>query len=267
MDLDVVIVSWNTARLLANCLRSLPAGAVGLNLQVVVVDNASTDGSAELVMREFPRARLIRNMENVGFARANNQGLRVTAGRYALLLNSDTIVKPGALTSLVKFMETHPAVGACSPRLLRPDGAPQPYAFGGDPTLRYLLRRAANQVFLHRYLHDWGCSALQIVDWVSGACLLARREALDQAGLLDESIFMYFEDNDLCLRLRRAGWKICYYPKAEVIHLGGGSVRQNPSARAAYARSLKYFYGKHYSKLAQWGLRLLLPVFMSIRRP
>ena len=265
-QLSVVIVHENTVGLLRNCLKSVVA-ETGLALEIIVVDNASTDGSADLVAHEFPRARLIRNSENVGFARANNQGLRASSGRYALLLNSDTVVRPGALASLVKFMETHPAVGACSPRLVRPDGTPQPYAFGEDPTLRYLLQRATNQVFFHRYLHNWGCSALQVVDWVSGACLLARREAIDQVGLLDENFFMYLEDNDWCLRLRRAGWKICYYPKAEVIHLGGQSLQQKPSARAAYARSLKYFYAKHYSRPAQWALRLLLPVYMRIRRP
>ncbi len=267
MNLSIVIVSWNTAPLLADCLRSLPAGADGQAAETIVVDNASADGSADLVAREFPQVRLIRNSENLGFGRANNQGLRASAGRYALLLNSDTVVKPGALSALVQYMDSNPAVGACSPRLVRPDGTPQPYAFGHDPTLTYLLRRAVNQLLFRRYLHDWAVSAVQEVDWVSGACLLARREAADRVGLLDENIFMYFEDNDWCLRLRQAGWKICYYPEAEVMHLGGQSLRQNPAAQAAYAGSLRYFYAKHYSRPAQWALRLLLPVYIRIRRP
>ena len=265
-SLAIIIVSWNTAELLANCLRSLPAGTTGLNTTVIVVDNASTDGSAERVAAEFPHVQLIRNTANAGFARANNQGLRASPGAYAVLLNSDTVVKPGALTALVQFMEAHLAVGACSPRLVRPDGTPQPYAFGGDPTLPYLLRRALNQVLFHRYLHDWASPAVQEVDWVSGACLLARRAAFDQAGLLDENIFMYFEDNEWCLRLRQAGWKICYDPEAEIIHVGGQSLRQNPAAQAAYARSLQYFYARHYAKPAQWALRLLLPLYARMRR-
>jgi N-acetylglucosaminyl-diphospho-decaprenol L-rhamnosyltransferase len=265
VDLSIIIVNWNTASLLHACLASL-ATAPGLAPEIIVVDNASTDGSADSVARDFPHVRLICNTENAGFGRANNQGLRACAGRYALLLNSDTTVKPGALAALVKFMDGHPAAGACSPRLLRPNGIPQPYAFGGDPTLPYLLRRAVNQVIFHRYLHEWASPAVQEVDWVSGACLLARREAIAQAGLLDEAIFMYFEDNDWCLRLRQAGWKIYYYPEAEIIHVGGQSLRQNPSAQAAYARSLKYFYAKHYSKPAQWALRLLLPLYARVRR-
>jgi N-acetylglucosaminyl-diphospho-decaprenol L-rhamnosyltransferase len=264
--LSIVVSSWNVAPLLANCLRSIPAGAEGLAYQIIVIDNASSDGSAEMVARDFPAVQLIRNTENLGFGKANNQGIRAGQGRYAVLLNSDTIVPAGSLTELARFMDQHPDAGACGPRLLRPDGTPQPYAFGGDPTLGYLLARGLKQLFFHRPLQDWATDAIQEVDWVSGACLVVRRQVIDQAGLLDENMFMYFEDNDWCLRIRRAGWKIYYYPLAEIVHLGGQSLKQNPAARHVYYRSLTYFYAKHYGLLARLLLRVgLLPYRLLVR--
>ncbi|MBN1888229.1 MAG: glycosyltransferase family 2 protein [Thermoflexales bacterium] len=267
MTLAIVILSWNTAPLLADCLRSIPAGAEGIDYQLIVVDNGSSDGSADMVARDFADARLIRNADNMGFTRANNQGIRASgAARYILLLNSDTLVRPGALHALVHFMDEHPQAGAVSPRLLRPDGSPQPYAFGGDPTPGYLLMRGLKQLVLHRYLHDWATGSVQEVDWVSGACLMVRREALEQAGLLDEAIFMYFEDNDWCLRIRQAGWKVYYNPQVEIVHIGGQSLKKNPRAQAAYYKSLSYFYAKHYSRPAQWALRLMLPFYKWANR-
>ncbi len=256
--LSIVIVNWNTSDLLNRCLASLLRCPQRCSFEVIVVDNASSDGSSEMVMREFPMVRLIQNTTNLGFARANNQGIQASQGRYVLLLNSDTVVPEGTLASLASFMDQHPDAGACGPRLLRPDGTPQPYAFGGDPTLGYLLARGLKQLLLHRYLHDWATDTVQKVDWVSGACLLVRRQAIEQVGLLDENIFMYFEDNDWCLRMRKAGWKVYYNPRVEVIHIGGQSLAKNPSAQRSYYRSLEYFYAKHYGLLAGWLLRVAL---------
>jgi N-acetylglucosaminyl-diphospho-decaprenol L-rhamnosyltransferase len=256
--LSIVITSWNTSDLLKRCLASLLRCPQRCYFEVIVTDNASTDGSSEMVMREFPTVRLIQNMANLGFARANNRGIQASRGRYILLLNSDTVVPEGALARLTSFMDQHPDVGASGPRLLRPDGAPQPYSFGGDPTLRYLLARDLKQALFHRHLHDWGTDIVQEVDWVSGACLLVRRQAIEQVGLLDENIFMYFEDTDWCLRMRRAGWKVYYNPGVEVIHIGGQSLAKNPSAQRSYYRSLEYFYAKHYGLLPRLLLRVAL---------
>src|SRR5262245_55045471 len=195
----VLVVSWNTRELLRDCLRSLEPGDHP-EWDVLVVDNASTDGSAALVRSEFPAVRLVENADNVGYARANNQGLRTSAAPYALLLNSDTRARPEAVRALVAYLEAHPEVGAVSPRLLDADGSPQAFAFGADPTPGYLVRRGLARLVAHRPLHDWGTARTQSVDWVSGACLLVRRAAIEQAGLLDEGFFMYFEDNDWCLR-------------------------------------------------------------------
>jgi N-acetylglucosaminyl-diphospho-decaprenol L-rhamnosyltransferase len=265
MSLAIVIVSWNVAPLLVDCLRSIPAGAGEMDHHVMVVDNGSTDESAEIVARQFPRVQLIRNSQNVGFTRANNQGtlesLNQAKGQdipYVLLLNCDTVVRPLALQAMVRFLDEHPDVGAVGPRQVRADGSPLPYTFGRDPTLRYLLARGLNRLLFHHPLHDWATETVQEVDWISGACLLARREAIDQVGLLDENIFMYFEDVDWCLRFRQAGWKVYYNPQVKIIHLGGQSLIKNPAAQQAYYGSLEYFYAKHYGALAQFLLRISL---------
>ncbi|MBC7236933.1 MAG: glycosyltransferase family 2 protein [Chloroflexi bacterium] len=261
-NLGIIIVSWNTAELLADCLRSIPSGLDGIEAEIIVVDNGSTDGTLDLIAHDFPQIRLLQNHTNVGFARANNQGIGAlgerNAPQYVLLLNSDTVAKSGSLRELVRFMEEHPDVGIVGPRLVRPNGKPQPYGFGHDPSLVYLINRGIKALLLKRYLHDWSTDQVQRVDWVSGACLLIRREALSQIGPLDEGFFMYFEDNDWCLRVRQAGWHVIYYPKVEVVHLGGQSLAKNPLARAAYTQSLLHFYNKHYGMLATSALRFAL---------
>ena len=279
-DLSIIIVNWNTRELLRECLAALtkdegrktkdepPSSLVlGPSSDVIVVDNASADGSVEMVRRDFPDVRLIVNESNLGFARANNRGIAASRGRYVLLLNSDTVASTDALEMLVAFMDAHPEAGVGGPRLLRPDGTAQPYAFGGDPTLSYLLRRGFNRLLRHRYLHDWDTDVIQEVDWVSGACLMARRAAIEQAGPLDEAMFMYFEDNEWCLRIRKAGWKVYYDPQAAIVHLGGQSLAKNPAARQAYSESLRYFYRKHYSRAEQLLLAALLPLYRRMIRP
>jgi len=267
VDLSVIIVTWNVRELALACLRALPealtpaptgaAQTSPLPHEIIVVDNASTDGTAGLLRSDYPHVQLLENSENLGFARANNRALALARGRYVVLLNADTEPRPGSLAAMIRFMDAHARCGAASPRLVRPDGAPQPYAFGKDPSPLYLLCRA----LAHRrgtYLHDWAVREPVQVDWVSGACLVARRETVAQVGGLDERIFMYFEDNDWCRRMRAAGWEVWYNPGAEVKHIGGASLGQNPHARAAYYESLVYFYRKHYGRLPAAILRRLV---------
>jgi hypothetical protein len=263
-DLSIIIVSWNTRELLRGCLRSLDAATGPLTHEIIVVDNASSDGSADLVKRDFPLVHLIENVSNTGFACANNQGIQASSGRCVVLLNSDTVVPQDAFARLAQFMDAHPDAGACSPRLVQLDGRPQAFAFGGDPAPGCLMRRAVNAALFHRPLHDWGTERTLEVDWVSGACLFARRQAIDQAGLLDEAMFMYFEDNDWCLRMRRCGWKIYYHPQVSITHLGGQSLKQNPDAQRAYYESLRTFYRKHYGWLARAWLKVFLPIYASL---
>lgn len=275
IDLSIIIVTWNVRDLARACLQALPAAlapapeagatravvgathASPMQHEIIVVDNASTDGTAEMLRRDYPGVQLLCNEENLGFARANNRGLAQARGRYVVLLNADTEPRPGSLAAMIRFMDAHARCGAASPRLVRPDGTAQPYAFGKDPSPLYLMRRG----LAHRrsaYLHDWAVSEPVQVDWVSGACLVARREAIARVGGLDERIFMYFEDNDWCRRMRRAGWEVWYDPGAEVMHIGGASLGQNPHARAAYYESLVYFYRKHYGRLPAALLRRLV---------
>jgi hypothetical protein len=266
--LSIIIVNWNTVDLLRDCLRTLAASELRDGCDVIVVDNHSHDGSPEMVQREFSHVRLIANQHNPGFAYANNQGIAASQSRYVLLLNSDTRMPTGTLAALLAFMEQTPRAGVCSPRLQHPDGAPQAFAFGADPTPAYLLRRGLWRLLFNRGLHDWATPRTLAVDWVSGACMLVRRAAIGQAGLMDDAMFMYFEDTDWCLRIRQQGWQVYYYPRVAVIHLGGQSLAQNPAARAAYYHSLRSFYAKHYSWLAQrWlaGALWLYRVLVALR--
>ena len=243
-DLSIIIVNWNTRELLAGCLESVAgsrlkvegrgAEPVTSNLQpstveVIVVDNASSDGSAAMVRERFPWARLIENAENVGFAAANNQGIRQAAGRFVVLLNSDTEVREGALDALVHFMDAHPRAGAVGARLLNADGTLQPSCHPMLTPGREFWRL----MFLDRLLpratypmQRWKITQPRRVEVIMGACLLLRREALDQVGPLDDSYFMYTEEVDLCYRLAQAGWELWWEPRAEVVHYGGASSRQ-----------------------------------------
>ncbi len=193
------------------------------------MDNASADGSVEMVQEQFPSVRLLPNPENLGFARASNQAIELSRGRYVCLLNSDTEVCPGALETLVAFMDAHPRAGACGPRLLNADGSLQPSAHPMLTPERELWRLLFLEGVRPRAtypMNKWGVAAARLAEAIKGACLLLRRAALDQVGLLDESYFMYTEEVDLCYRLTQAGWQLWWVPQAEVVHHGEASSRQ-----------------------------------------
>ncbi len=252
-ELSIVVVSWNTRELLASCLGSIfalaePSGGTyrlspgGPNFEVLVVDNASADGSAGLVRDRFPMVQLIANQENVGFARANNQAMPLCRGRYVLLLNPDTAVAPGALETLVRFMASHPEAGAAGARLLAADGTLQRSCYPA-PTLARELWRLFHLDLIWPYgtyrMGRWDTSRPRPVDVVQGACLIVRREVLDRVGLLDPEYFIYSEEVDLCQRIRLAGWRIYWVPAAVVVHHEGQSTRQ-----AAAAMFLRLYQGK-----------------------
>jgi GT2 family glycosyltransferase len=244
--LSVVIVNWNTRDLLAACLSALEAS--DFPAEAIIVDNGSADGSAEMVRSLFPAARLIANAGNEGFARASNQGMELARGRYLCLLNSDTEVCPDALPTLVRFMETRSAAGACGPRLLNSDGTLQVSAHPMLTPGRELWRL----LFLDRVraratypMSQWDADTPRQVDALKGACMMLRREALDQTGLLDETYFMYTEEVDLCYRLAQRGWEVWWVPQAEVIHHGEASTRQARAAMYAQLyRSKTQFFRK-----------------------
>ncbi|HHE71027.1 MAG TPA: glycosyltransferase family 2 protein, partial [Chloroflexi bacterium] len=243
--LSVIIVSWNVRELLLQAIDSLKATWQGprQDLEIIVVDNASTDGTPEMLRSSAQDVRLLINRENRGFAAANNQGLAIARGQYILLLNSDTLVRPQALRRLVAYLETHPDTGLVGPRLLNEDGSIQPsrrrfptlpILFLESTWLEGLLPRKALALY---YVEDRPDDMPQDVDWVTGAAMLVRRETIDEVGPLDEGFFMYSEELDWCRRIRGAGWRIAYEPAAEVVHYGGKSSDQVVAQRHIYFQS------------------------------
>ena len=257
LDLSVVIVNWNVRELLRRCLRSVLASQrlSGLAAEVIVVDNASSDGSTEMVKEEFPEVRLIANEENLGFTKANNQGILASEGRYILLLNPDTEVIGDALGAMVEYMDAHPDVGALGPMLLNPDGSVQSSrrrfptlatAFLESTVFQWELSRD-NRVLRRYYVFDRPNDEVQEVDWVTGACILMRRRAIEEVGLLDEDFFMYSEELDWCRRAKERGWKVIYLPEAKVVHYGGKSSEQVvPFRHIQFQRSKIIYFRKHY---------------------
>jgi len=266
VDVSIVIVNWNTCELLRACLSSIPRamrdgdghGAASYQIEIIVVDNGSHDGSAEMAARTFPHVRLLINERNVGFAAANNLALRGAHGRYLLLLNSDTVVRPSAIEAMVTHMDAHPDLGAVGPRLLNADGSLQLSAHDFPrldhdavmlldvkhwPMVGVVARRFAQRAY--GPLHE----QTRTVDWVSGACLMLRREALRQVGVLDEAYFFFFEESDLCYRLSERGWRTAFLADAEVIHMGGQSRDRAPAASLVwYYRGLLRYYRLHSSR-------------------
>jgi N-acetylglucosaminyl-diphospho-decaprenol L-rhamnosyltransferase len=260
--LSIIIVSWNTAQLLDNCLSSILANPPTLPFETWVVDNASTDDSPRMVCEKYPQVHLVENRENVGFARANNQAIQNCTGNYILLLNPDTLVAPGALQALIDFLDKHPEAGAVGARIIRPNGTLQ-ISSHPRPTLSRELWRLFHLDTLSPYamypLAKWETNQPQEVDILAGACLLVRKEVLEQIGYLDEDFFMYAEEIDLCHRMQRAGWRLYWTPQAEVVHLGGQSTQQVPTEMFLnlYGSNIKYFR-KHYGLVTAQVYKLIL---------
>jgi N-acetylglucosaminyl-diphospho-decaprenol L-rhamnosyltransferase len=268
--LSIVIVNWNVRDLLRRCLHSimynfqLPTS--NFQIEVIVVDSASSDGSVAMIEEEFPQVRLIANSENVGFTVGNNQGIAVSQGRYILLLNPDTEVVGGALATMVEYMDGHPQVGVLGPQLLNPDGSIQSSrrrfptmstAFFESTILQQWFPH--NRVIRHYYIADRPDDEVQEVDWVTGACLLARRETIEQVDLLDEGFFMYSEELDWCRRIKAQGWKVIYLPTARVIHYGAQSSEQVKSFQyIQFQRSKIRYFRKHHGSWQAEVLRLFI---------
>ena len=254
VDLSIIIVNWNTKQLLLDCIGSILTSTERATFEVIVVDNGSTDGSIDAVAARYPDVRIIANIRNVGFGPANNMGIKHMQGRYAVLLNSDTVVKGPALDRLFDFMETHPDVGICGPQLLNADGSKQT-SFGAFPTLasefasRSLIRIFAPTVHARLFSNAAATeNAPGLVDFIIGACMVARKEAINAAGTLDEDYFFFYEEIDWCWRMRRAGWPVYHVPDAEIYHLSGASTRAvSFRARVESWRSRYLYFRKSLS--------------------
>jgi len=274
-DISVVIVNLNTSDLLKSCLTSLESERTTLGLEVLVIDNGSGDGSVEMVRTHFPHVVLTANGRNEGFARPNNAGMRQARGRYLLLLNSDTEVRPGALRTMVRFLEDHPEAGACGPKLMFPDGKTQ-RSVKGFPTL---FTHLCDMLFLdavfpesrlfgrgeQRYF-DYTRAAQ--VDHVMAAAFLVRRETYESVGPLDERFAIYYNDMDWCFRMNAAGWQIWYLPDAEVIHYLGktvGAVNTRFALFDMLYNNVMFFYQKHYGRGSVVVYRLLLLAGFVVR--
>jgi GT2 family glycosyltransferase len=265
--LAIIIVSYNCREALRACLEQIP------KWYVIVVENASTDGTAEMLRVEFPGVRLIENQQNLGFAAACNQGIAASDHPFVLLLNPDTLVTEAALQGLLNVMDTQPDVGACGPRILNSDGSPQA-SVRKFPTLRALacdelgLSTAFPRIrWLTGYrLSSWPLETTADVDQLGGSCLMLRRAALAQTGVMDERFFMYFEEVDLCLRLRKAGWRVLYIYNVTIIHAGGQSSKtdRDNSMRYRY-RSLFSFYRKYHPAWQLAVLKLVVQVGAALR--
>ena len=284
--LSIVIVNWKVRALLHECLSSIAAGTrlAPADYEIVVVDNASDDGTMDMLAREFPSVRAIANRENVGFARANNDALAHCRGRYVLLLNPDTVVAERAIDRLLEYMESHPRVGALGCRLVYPDGSFQRWTGGAMPTL---WNTAAHFLFFGRILpvaligpglflqQDVGGDL--DVDWVSGACMALRRDALGDR-IFDPRFFMYGEDVELCDRLRRAGYAVRYSSAVSVVHHHGMSMRQQSGpVTMSGLKGLRAHFAAHHGRISLWCydaivaagflLRSILYALLSVVRP
>ncbi len=272
-DLSVVIVTWNSEWDLERCLPSLQTAAQGLAMEVVVVDNASTDGSVDAVGRYLPGATVIVNAVNKGFAVANNQAFAMVKGRYLCLLNPDTVVTHDALGELCRYLDAHPSVWACGPDMRNEDGSPQRNGVR-FPTLWNIFAEALfldrlfprSRLFgAHRELYvDHGVA--RPVDFLQGACLMVRSDVLKRVGGLDDAYFMYFEETDWCYRIKKAGGEVHYCPDGTVVHFGGGSFAHYDEHRLFhYHVSLLRFFMQHYGIPSQIALRALLMLRSGIR--
>jgi GT2 family glycosyltransferase len=249
LDLSIIIVNWNTKKLLLDCLASIYKTVKRISMEVWLVDNASTDGSVEAAKRFYPDVKIIQNTRNLGFAAANNRALKQMSGRYAVLLNTDAVLTKGAVEAIYDFMENTPDAGMACGQLLNPDGSKQNSIanFPGLPSL--LFNETMLRILLPgRYPSKRKKYTSPIeVDSCIGACLIVRKKTMDHVGLLDEDYFFFFEETDWARRIKQSGWKIYFVPTARIIHFQGRSVGHNVRSRILFYRS-RYIYFKKWHR-------------------
>jgi N-acetylglucosaminyl-diphospho-decaprenol L-rhamnosyltransferase len=255
MDLSTVIVNYKSRRALIDCLASLEMDAAAYERETVVVDNSPSDGTLEEIARRFPRVRGIANTENVGFARAVNQGIAATTGTYVLILNPDCFIEGGSLAALIGYLRAHPRTGVVGPRMAGRDGKLQYSARSFPGPFTFLFNRYSlltrlfpgNPWSRHYLLSNWDHASVRAVDWLSGSCLMVRRAAIDQVGPLDEAYFMFNEDVDWCRRMKLGGWEVVYVPEAMVRHdIGASRKKVEPKIIVERHRGMIHYFHKYH---------------------
>jgi GT2 family glycosyltransferase len=257
-DLSIVLVGWNNKAYLDPCLASLYESGLKCSFDVVVVDNGSTDGSQDMLRQKYPQVLIIQNDNNVGLGRASNQGMSATKGRYILLLNNDTVVNGRSFDAMVDFLEQNPEAAGVGGKLMNPDGTIQAgYNYFSSLPQELLVATRIGELIRTGYPAIMDANEIKSVDWMGSACLMVRRTALDEVGLLDEGYFIYGDEADLQYRLKKAGWKIYYLPTVTTIHYGGRSMSRWPRRKMVYRGKL-LFYQKHYGFVKSLLLRVML---------
>jgi GT2 family glycosyltransferase len=273
MDISVVIVGWNAKRYLELCLDSLASARPQRSMEIIVVDNASADGSAEMIKETFPQVKLIRSEENLGFSKGNNLGIRQAQGRYVALVNPDVILLPGCLDALADFLDQNPRVGNVGPRVLNPDMTLQstcrhlPTLWNNFCQATGLATKFKNsRFFAGEHMFYFPHDRVLPVDVLVGCFSFIRRETFDEVGLLDENLFMYGDDVDWCHRCWKAGWQVVFYPGARAIHDRGKITAPYPVRFAvAQQRSIVYYWRKHHGVCGMIGIQSLIVFHHLIR--
>lgn len=262
IDISICMVSLNCREVLSACLESIQSTCSSFNYEIIIVDNASSDGTLEYLKKCFPEVQIVRNISNVGFTKATNQAIEKSSGQYILWLNTDTILKVDALPKLLQFLEANPKVGIAGPKVLNPDGTFQPQCRRGLPTpmaaLSYLLKLdrlfPSNHAMRQYLLSYLPIDSANQVNAVSGCCLMARRQVWNDIGPLDEDYFGFGEDLDWCVRAKKVGWEVWYYPGSAIIHLKGqGGVHAKPYHKVwGIHQAMRMFYFKHLRADYSW---------------
>jgi hypothetical protein len=275
VDVSVIVVSFNTRDIVLECLHSLFEQTRGISFEVYLVDNASSDGTVEAVQHTFPHVWVIPNKRNVGFAAANNQGMREARGRYMLLLNPDTLVCDGAVQKTVLYADSCPSAAVIGCKVLINDREIQKTCFRFPDVINELISSLGiNKVFPHSrflsrpFMGDWDRRTERLVDVVSGMYMLVRREAINDVGLMDEDYFMFAEEADWCYRFWKHGWKCVFWPGTYIVHREGGSFSRRQVSRQMYVqlqKSILIFHRKHRSQASYYLVRTLYVISMSLR--
>ncbi len=275
MDVSIIIVAWNVRQLLHDCLKSVYEQTKGVDFEVIYVDNASTDGSVQMVREHFPDVRIIENERNQGFIKANNQAIRIARGRYVLLLNSDTVLLNNAIAKTVEFADANPQAAVVGCKVLNPDLTLQRTCFMFPSVLNLFLAATylykifpKSRFFGREHMTWWDFNDAREVETICGCFSLVRKQAIDKVGLMDERYFVYGDDPDWCYRFKKAGWKVMFSPEGRIIHYGGQTTSQKARAFRLQLEGSKLIFMKLHRSRAAFPLAcLMVALFFLLRVP